>query len=211
MKQEVIYLISKDGVVNTFNNKQEVFDQLGYNFLAYTLANELKRKPTTDMVLYWMNRTTSRLGDKPSGWGERTNYQAYSELCGHGSLKAFGDFILRNEFGECLNIFNFVEESFKYQKEREAKNQQRRFEFWNGEGSVPGTGKYTYGNWFRHPKTLAALKAAASVLDAEEGEVPVRGRRKKGFIPTAWDDRIKSTYGNKNWKRYRKNQYKESA
>lgn len=60
---------------------------------------------------------------------------------------------------------------------------------------------------YHEMKTFGAMRD--SFHFSEEGEPPVRGARKAKSLPCLWDDHIRSNLDNKNWKRFRKTQYKE--
>ena len=72
-------------------------------------------------------------------------------------------------------------------------------------GPIPYTGgsRWWRGRYYRHPKTRQEL--IANSYDSEYA----RGKRKKGFLPTSWDDYGRSDHNTKNWKKYRKTQYKD--
>lgn len=63
-----------------------------------------------------------------------------------------------------------------------------RFQGWNGEGPVPGTGKRVrYSrHWLRFPQTQRARRDSCRPLD--EGEPKVRAKRNFHHLPSSWDD-----------------------
>jgi hypothetical protein len=69
---------------------------------------------------------------------------------------------------------------------------------------VPRTGRWGRSVYFRQPRTLAALREAASCDDTE---APVRATRRVHMLPTAWDDRDRNP--ERNWKSQRRTQWKE--
>lgn len=80
---------------------------------------------------------------------------------------------------------------------------------YNGKGPVPGSGKKSRGFYFlRRPKTSQAIRQALSVLK-EEGEPPFRAKRRPRQVPDAFDDKVARGMLIKNWKRFRKSQYKK--
>jgi len=208
MKREVIYLCSKAGIVETYESKEAAFKKLGFSFIKNSIGFEFD---IPNRRLYQSSCERVFFGNKPSGIAGKTNQKAYADICGDGFLKRYSDFVLRNEYGENLTIIEFAELAIKQRKEWDDRRYIRRsLDTWNGEGPVPGTGKFrSYGSFWRHPKTFAALRTAAEFLD--ENEVPVRAKRTAGHIPTTRDDRVRSDYRIKSWKKYRKTQYKESA
>jgi len=64
---------------------------------------------------------------------------------------------------------------------------------------VPFIGKYSNGSGFKRIRTKQEATINCSCKY-------VRPKRKK--LPTAWDDRMRSDFDDKCWKRYRKTQYK---
>lgn len=72
---------------------------------------------------------------------------------------------------------------------------KRPYKFRNG--PVPRTGRRSnYGYW-RHPKTAQELR-----------NIDCFTRAKRKNIPTSWDDLERGDWRDKNWKRYRKHQWK---
>lgn len=78
------------------------------------------------------------------------------------------------------------------------------FEYRNG--PVPFIGRHHShrGSWYRHMKTTQERRW--SLAEKEDG---VRGRAKRNIhnIPNSWDDWAR--HNEKNWKRFRKNQWKD--
>jgi hypothetical protein len=64
--------------------------------------------------------------------------------------------------------------------------------------------------WYRAIRTTSERRFVSGYeVDREEEEYdvpPVRGRRK--HLPSSWDDKCRSDYGNRSWKRHRKTQWK---
>lgn len=204
MKREIIYLMSKEGIVDTYQNKADVFTKLGYNFIVYTLAVELA-SPTRDKL--WDSFTNRRYARKVhEGFGGQTYGELYKKFNRYGEMKVYGDFILKNEYNENLTVLDFAEFIFKEKKDKPHVNY--RHEKWNGEGPVPYTGQRGRYRYRRKPRTLSILKDARSKVDEDEIEFNVKNRRTKGEITTAWDDKGRSDWRNRNWKRHRNTQYK---
>jgi hypothetical protein len=61
------------------------------------------------------------------------------------------------------------------------------------------------GGWLRHPATVAERRAWYEALDQE---VKPRGRRSPASLPTNWDDIQRGDYGIRNWKKFRKTQWR---
>lgn len=108
-------------------------------------------------------------------------------------------FIARDDLGRKLTSADF--EGF-----RPAYRSRRywRYGQWNGEGPVPGTGRSTWSYVHRRPKTTQERRLSQPM----EGEPAPRAKRNSANLPNSWDDYGKSSYGNHNWKRHRKTQWK---
>lgn len=61
------------------------------------------------------------------------------------------------------------------------------------------------GTYFRHPQTLQERREIANVYK-DDGEPEFRGKRRN--IRHSWDDVVHKDVDNRNWKRFRKTQYK---
>ena len=62
---------------------------------------------------------------------------------------------------------------------------------------------------FRHPKTQSERwQYEMTIVNEYEIEITVRGARRSKYMPTAWDD-IMHFNNNRNWKKYRKKQYRK--
>ena len=80
-----------------------------------------------------------------------------------------------------------------------------RFYFWNGAGPVPRAGRGRGGRLFRRIPTTQERRANVVMEDCE----PTPRRSRSGAnLASSWDDRIRSDYGLRNWKHFRKNQWK---
>jgi len=203
MKTEVIYLMNKDGVVDIYQNKAEAFTKLGYNFIVYSLALEIAAPESDDFWKAFRNRQIARKKNVKLG---KTYGELYKQLNGYGEIKVFGDFVLRNEYNEKLSALDFAQFIFKAKKEFTYTPYGQKF--WNGEGPVPLTGKLGRYCYRRRPKTLNIIKDALSGRDEDEIEFNVINRRAKRRITTSWDDRGRSDWRDRSWKRHRKTQYK---
>ena len=78
---------------------------------------------------------------------------------------------------------------------------------------VPGIHKYSCGGYYRHIHTTQELRENDFLKydeDAINYNIKSRSRRNKGILPTAYDD-IPYSHGyySKNWKKYRKHQWKD--
>lgn len=75
--------------------------------------------------------------------------------------------------------------------------------------AIPNTGRHTYGSYFRYPKHHQAYKQyAIEQYELKEYDVKI-STPKQGLPPNDWDDITRSDwYNHKNWKKYRKHQWK---
>lgn len=111
-------------------------------------------------------------------------------------------YVMRDDFGGILAADDFAAPP----RQRKGWSVYRRFPLWNGEGPVPGLFRWHGGHYFRHPKTLRERRASIALVD--QGEVPPRARRNHRNLATANDDRIIGARQLRNWKRYRRTQWK---
>lgn len=66
-----------------------------------------------------------------------------------------------------------------------------------------------YGDYFRYPRTKNEMtQYYASVVNELDIFIKVRGRRCPNALPHAWDDIYRSNITWRNWKAYRKKQWK---
>lgn len=113
------------------------------------------------------------------------------------------NWIMRNGAGEPLTVTDF------YPERKQRKSYwDGRFGTWNGDGPVPGTGHSRHRYiMYRRMHTVAA-KRESFVIEAD-GEPKMRAARSGKYLPDSWDEYFRSCNRDVNWKRFRKNQYKE--
>lgn len=67
-----------------------------------------------------------------------------------------------------------------------------------------------YSDYFRYPHTKNEMKQYfASVVNEIDIPIKIRGCRHPKSLPHSWDDIYRSNMALRNWKAYRKNQWKE--
>ncbi len=67
----------------------------------------------------------------------------------------------------------------------------------------------SYSDYFRHPHTKNEMKQYfASQYGVNHIQINVRGRRRFKSLPNSWDDIYRSNMSSRNWKLYRKKQWK---
>lgn len=92
---------------------------------------------------------------------------------------------------------------------------RRRNKFKFRDGSVEGIRCWKPGRYrgYRHIQTHQEIRENDFLdnydEDAIEYKVKARGRRRRHNLPTPWDDIRCHSYGRKNWKHFRKHQWKE--
>ena len=75
---------------------------------------------------------------------------------------------------------------------------------------VPFTGKRVYGSYYRYPKTKQEnVENHYFDIDSERKEYKIKIRKRRVKLPTSWDDKARSDWRDRSWKRYRKHQWKE--
>lgn len=88
-----------------------------------------------------------------------------------------------------------------------ARRRMARWKNYPGYGPVPGTGRRRYGKYFRSLRHMNERRAAALVV-TEDGEVAPRPNRGVSLLPNPWDDYTIAARRDRNWKRFRKTQWK---
>lgn len=71
---------------------------------------------------------------------------------------------------------------------------------------IPGTGKRRWGFSLRYMRTQSERRQNQPIF--EEGEPTIRGSRRIRSIPTAWEDYPRRDWDDRNWKGFRKTQWK---
>jgi hypothetical protein len=75
------------------------------------------------------------------------------------------------------------------------------------QGPVSGTGRRSGGHYYRYPRTLAERRYKAYMEATDEFD-DYRIKHITRFLPSSYDDLPISVHDHKNWKRYRKTQWK---
>lgn len=71
---------------------------------------------------------------------------------------------------------------------------------------IAGTGKRTWGNYYRYPRTQRDRRLSQPVF--EDDEPRIRGARRPCRIPSAWEDIPRRNWKDRNWKNYRRTQWR---
>lgn len=111
---------------------------------------------------------------------------------------------------EIKEVLNSVRKEYSYKHYSKFEPYDHDKDFRNG--PVPSTGKKSsYRNYFRHMRTTSERRISAiSECDEEllEYGVRIRGRRNHKNLPNAWDDEYRRDINTRNWKKYRKHQWR---
>ncbi|MFZ6876546.1 hypothetical protein ACO0LF_31300 [Undibacterium sp. Di27W] len=116
-----------------------------------------------------------------------TSYEEYS-------------YIMRSDLGEIVTATSFSALRIK----PGIHQRVHLFRHWNGE--VPGTGKRSRTRCFRHIRYANAKRASQYFPD--EGEIAPRAVRYLNRLADAWDEHIASSRRYRNWKQFRKTQWR---
>lgn len=73
-------------------------------------------------------------------------------------------------------------------------------------GPVPNTGRWTYGRWYRCPRTYQEKKHAQNLEEFLFHGGRIRPKRAIRNLPDSWDD--KQICRQRNWKKQRKTQWR---
>lgn len=110
------------------------------------------------------------------------------------------EYVMRDDFGEPLVASDFA-------KFRASRRWFCAFDAWNGSGPVPGVHKCNAGaHYCRRIRYVGQRRQA--IPDVTEGELGPRGKRSIRNLPDAWDDYYPRNRLDRNWKQFRKNQWR---
>ena len=173
-----VKLFSKEGLVAEYTSKEIALKALGFGWIERNVGPHFN-------VFSHMTRLTPY-------WGNTPISQQYA-------------YVLRDREADVLTSIDF------YPKATSRRTYLgllwvRRHASWNGYGPVPGIHRQRRSNRYRSMAFIRAHKA--SEIFKEEGEVKGRLSCKTKQPPNNWDDYRVSATKNRNWKRFRKNQYK---
>lgn len=171
-------LIARDGSVERFDSPIHLLKSKGYRWLQSNVGEHFDTFSHREVIK-----------------------NEEGEAVGFRSVYHHAPFIVRNAQDEPLS----ADEICKQVTFSRPAFVPRRFQFWNGEGPVPWTGRSRWGRYYRRPRTAQARRMS---LVADPSDIPPRAKRNKANLRTSWDDLKRSTSGHRNWKRFRRHQYK---
>ncbi len=139
------------------------------------------------------------------------NFRVFSHVTELGGLECrrepvyrMHEYIMRDDCGEPLTIEDFN----VLRIQRQEKRRFRRGALGRGDGAglAPYIHKRKKGYYFRCIAFINAYRVAETFV--EEGEVPPRPRRNAMNLPNNWDDYCVAARSNRNWKQFRRTQWK---
>jgi len=116
-------------------------------------------------------------------------------------------YIVRDEYGSVITKNDILDSIRQINRSKRTEWCLRRENFVYRHSPVPYTGSKRYRRYFKNyyklPKTTQELRRNEAYKEF------VRGKRTKNWLPTAWEDRVRSDIRTrKNWKSRRKTQWK---
>lgn len=112
-----------------------------------------------------------------------------------------------------ISRYQIEQAYFETKSRRDHDYYNRYFKPQNGfrEGPVKYTGKRCYRGYYRRPKTTSERRVAALSEvdeDIQDYGIKLRQKRHHNNLPDTWDDNLRSCCHDRNWKRYRRHQWK---
>lgn len=193
--QTSVTLFSRDGGVWRYASKKAAREQLGLSWISSNVGQEFREYSHS----VWRNTEGHRLYSKDFGDedGEIVFVERYYRQ---------SQFVMRDEHGKPLTVTDFYATSTG----RPWYGYNGRLKDWNGEGPVPGIHRNRPSRHRgRQLNYMNALRGAQTFY--EEGEVPPRPERQKSLKADRWDIYPSSARTDRNWKRFRKTQWKAKA
>ena len=196
-----VYLIGRDGSRHRHCSRRSLLQAVGSNFLIEHVGLQFE----------WLRSESERFLAENSS---RVTLRVVRET---------RDWIVRDALGTPLDAMDFWEDREALRQESRLRDLSGRswrwamrlgyshlgfFEPFHNGGPVPGTGRWRRGRSYRHPGTHSQNRDNCQI-DAEAGEPPVRGKRRK--LPSDWDDFYIRSQADRCWKRHRAQQRKGSG
>jgi hypothetical protein len=179
-----VTLFSRDGEVRVFKSLSDALKQLGMSWIRENVAAEFVDFLHVERFLRF-----DEAKDR-SVWDRQPVYRT-------------AHYVMRDDTGAKLTQGDFQKLVVTRRRSRWARY-SRPLDTWNGEGPVPGIGRWHGGHYYRRLKTTNERRQAVPVDD----EPAPRGKRSASNIPQSWDDHPIGTWGVRSWKRFRRQQWK---
>ena len=182
-----VTLFSRNGGVWTYASKAEAVRELGWGWISRNVGEQFFQFHYESVLTLFETDETGapRIERKP--------------------VYRYADFIMRDDMGRPLLAWNFSNPA-----NRRARNRYAwRDETWNGEGPVPGISRNRPSvRRYRRPRYVGLLRDAQYF--PEEGEVALRIQLVNEAFSDPWHE-IGRDGRNRNWKKFRKTQWKDKA
>ena len=176
-----VTLFSSTGDVWTYRTRKAALKALGERWIANNVGPHFRV----------FSHVSRKFDTERECWIFTPNYEEY-------------EFIMRDDVGAVVSASTFD----SLIERRRRRSWWDRYGAWNGEGPVPGTRCYRGGrHYYRYPQMQNERKLAALIL-TEEGEVGPRPARAVNNLPHSWNDFEVAARENRNWKQFRKTQWK---
>ena len=114
-------------------------------------------------------------------------------------------YIVRTELGDivtCQDLWDIIRVKVKLKRQKKY-NYKNKFR----DGPISRIRKRRKYKVHRKPRTIQERRESQGCLD-EPYKIKIRNKRNHRNLPNSYDDIKRSDYENKNWKEYRKTQYK---
>jgi len=217
MKNNKLHLVAKGGLVESFKNKEEAFEMLGSDFIKKYVGFELRvLNYDSYNTRRFLQETSSYINNKWMNDGKKRYGEVFKDLFPYYEhLSYYGSYMLINDFNQKFCIVDFKDLLIHERRTQKSNSySDRKKKFWNGNGSVPGTGvRNSKAGWsntvYKRPKTISGLRSSFDVFDDEyDIQEPSVRNKMKLVIRDVWDEIPRTDCKINNWKRYRKQQYK---
>lgn len=187
-KKIAVTLFGICGEVFPFDSMEAALDALGFSWISYSVKKEFRKYEFEPCCCYGIKDCFYR-GVKCPGFSKKLISSRW---------------VLRNEFGEALTAEDFLP---LFAQRCSDPRKSRRFQYWDGTGPVPRIRKSRGGrHYWRRLHVANELRRALPML--EEGEAAPRAERSANNLPDSRDGYSIAARKIRNWKRFRKHQWK---
>jgi hypothetical protein len=192
-----VTLIGREGARIRYASARALVSALGWSFISERVGDQHDELVShSDLVGYDHER-----GEHV--WRRRQEWRRFDWVV----RDATGRVVSRAELGG-------IDSDLRSERWAERRRRSRRlgrwglWQIWDGEGPVPGTGRWKRGRVLRHPKTHGQNREGAW-RDPEGAEPLARAKQRK--LPTNWEDLFIHSQEVRSWKRHRAAQRKGSG
>ncbi|GBG14242.1 alkaline phosphatase [Novimethylophilus kurashikiensis] len=128
------------------------------------------------------------------------------DLYAHQPVYRTYEYVMRDDAGKPVTAADFQHLIIRRSKNSIWRFRARQLERWNGQGSVPNIGRHRGGHSYRAVQTTNERRHAFVLEDGDPGP---RGSRNFKNLPNRYDDYCIAAREDRNWKRFRKTQWKQ--